>query len=60
EDRQKHLLINAQHPELDIRFVFSNPKARISKTSQTTYADWCERHGFKYAAKVIPQEWIDE
>ncbi|ARO29922.1 deoxyribonuclease IV (phage-T(4)-induced) protein [Rhizobium sp. NXC14] len=60
EDRQKHLLVKTQHPELDIRFVFSNPKARISKTSQTTYADWCLKHGFKFAAKVIPQEWIDE
>nr|WP_250808747.1 endodeoxyribonuclease [Neorhizobium tomejilense] len=60
EDRQKHLLIKAQHPELDIRFVFSNPKARISKTSKTTYADWCLKHGFLFAAKTIPQEWIDE
>ncbi len=59
-DRQKHLFIKAQHPELDIRFVFSNSNAKISKTSKTTYAMWCEQHGFKYADKVIPQEWIDE
>ena len=25
KDRQKHLLVKAQNPELDIRFVFSNP-----------------------------------
>lgn len=60
EDRQKHILIKGQHPELDIRFVFSNPKARISKTSKTTYADWCLKHGFQFAAKSIPQEWINE
>jgi hypothetical protein len=60
KDRKKHRLIKEQHPHLDIRFVFSNPKARISKTSLTTYADWCEQYGFKYAAKLIPQEWIDE
>ncbi|QIX20611.1 endodeoxyribonuclease [Agrobacterium pusense] len=60
EDRQKHLLIKGQHPSLDIRFVFSNPNARINKTSKTTYADWCLKYGFKYAAKTIPQEWIDE
>jgi hypothetical protein len=59
-DRQKHLFIKAQHPELDIRFVFSNSKAKISKTSQTTYAMWCEQHGFKYADKEIPLEWINE
>jgi hypothetical protein len=60
EDRQKHILIKAQHPEKDIRFVFSNSRARISKTSKTTYADWCNKHGFRYADKRIPQEWIDE
>lgn len=59
-DRQKHLFIKAQHPELDIRFVFSNSKAKISKTSQTTYAMWCEQHGFLYADKEVPQEWLDE
>lgn len=57
-DRQKHLFIKAQHPELDIRFVFSNSKAKISKTSMTTYAEWCTKHGFVYADKEIPDEWL--
>lgn len=59
-DRQKHLLIKAQHPELDIRFVFTNPNARISKQSRTTYAMWCQDHGFQYAAKLIPAAWLKE
>lgn len=59
-DRKKHLLVKEQHPELDIRFVFSNPRAKISKVSKTTYADWCDKYGFKYAAKMIPKEWLDE
>jgi hypothetical protein len=59
-DRQKHLLIKAQHPDLDLRFVFSNSRARISKQSKTTYAKWCESKGFAYADKWIPQEWLDE
>lgn len=59
-DRQKHKLIKEQKPELDIRFVFSNSRGRISKSSNTTYAMWCERFGFKYADKTIPQAWIDE
>ncbi len=59
-DRQKHLLIKAQHPDKDIRFVFSNSRARISKQSPTTYAMWCEKHGFKYADKTIPPEWLSE
>jgi len=60
-DRKKHKLIKKQFGnKFDIRFVFSNPNARIGKKSKTTYADWCERYGFKYAAKDIPQSWIDE
>jgi hypothetical protein len=60
EDRQKHLLVRDQRPDLDIRFVFSNPNTRISKSSPTTYAMWCDKHGFKYAAKLIPMKWINE
>lgn len=66
-DRQKHLLILDQHPDLDIRFVFSNPNQKISKKSKTTYAMWCEKHGFTFAKKPargnpnpIPIDWINE
>jgi hypothetical protein len=58
-DRKKHLLIKAQYPELDIRFLFQNSKTRISKSSKTTYADWCIKYGFKFADKEIPTEWLD-
>lgn len=65
EDRKKHKLLKEQHPNLDIRLLFNNPNARISKKSATTYAKWCDDHGIKYAkiasrANPIPQEWIDE
>ena len=59
-DRQKHLLVKAQHPELDIRFVFSSSKAKIAKRSATTYGNWCEKHGFTYADKVAPEAWLKE
>jgi len=59
-DRQKMILVKQQHPDLDIRIVFSNPNTKISKQSNTTYAMWCEKHGFPYASKVVPQEWLDE
>ena len=59
-DRQKHLLIKQQRPELDIRFVFSDSRKKISKQSKTTYAIWCERNGFKYADGAIPQAWLEE
>lgn len=59
-DRKKHLLVKQQHPELDIRFVFTNSKNKINKKSKTTYADWCDKNGFKYADKLIPIEWFSE
>ena len=60
KDRQKHLLVKKQHPDLDIRFVFSNPNQRISKTSKTTYAKWCNTNGFEYAKQTIPTTWLKE
>ena len=59
-DRKKHLLVKEQNPNLDIRFVFSNSKNKINKRSKTTYADWCDKNGFKYSDKVIPDEWFNE
>lgn len=60
EDRQKHILVRAQHKDLDIRFVFENPRAKIGKGSKTTYGMWCDRHKIKYAKMHVPQEWLDE
>lgn len=59
-DRTKHLMIQEQRPDLDIRFVFQNPNTKLSKTSKTTYGAWADKNGFKYATQHIPQEWIDE
>lgn len=58
EDRYKHLEIKKQHPELDIRFIFSNVNSKLYKGSKTTYADWCDKKGFLYAHRVIPMKWL--
>lgn len=47
-DRNKHLYIKSQHPEVRVLFVFQNPKLKLSKKSKTTYADWCDKNGFKW------------
>lgn len=60
DDRKKHLLIRKQHPQLDIRILFQNAKAKISKGSKTSYADFCEKHGIPYAHREIPEAWIKE
>jgi len=58
-DRKKHLLIQKQHPNLDIRFVFQNSNAKLYKGAKSTYGQWCDKHGFMYADKSIPKEWLD-
>ena len=60
EDRRKHLAVREQHPELDIRLVFSNAKAKLYKGSKTTYAMWCDKNGFLYSHRVIPPDWLKE
>lgn len=60
KDRAKHIAIKKQHPDLDIRFVFDSSRTKISKVSKTTYGIWCEKHGFMYADKYIPLEWLKE
>lgn len=72
EDRQKHILIKQQFPDLDIRFVFSRSATTLTKVMKivegqkirrenpTTYATWCQTHGFQFADKVPPLGWLSE
>ena len=57
DDRVKMVLIKKQHPDLDVRFVFLRASNKIYKGSKTTYAAWCERHGFEWAEGSIPTDW---
>ena len=57
-DRRKHIEVRRQHPELDIRFVFSNAKAKLYKGAKSRYCDWCEKNDFLYSHRLIPQEWL--
>ncbi len=60
ETREKHINIKRSNPDLDIRFVFQNPKNKIYKGSKTTYADWAEKNGFKCSTRQIPEAWFRE
>lgn len=59
-DRRKHLEIQKQHPDQDIRFVFDNANNKLYKGAKSTYADWCDKNGFKWAEKSIPEAWLNE
>lgn len=60
-DRSKHLYIKTQHPDIQVFFVFGNPYNKLSKVSKTTYADWCDKHGFLWCdVKEFTREKIKE
>ena len=59
KDRRKILAVVKDNPDIDLRMVFQAPFNKISKKSKTTYAQWCERHGIKWAAvHSIPIDWL--
>ena len=57
-DRRKMIAIKAQHPDLDIRFIFQRNNT-LTRTSRTTYGDWAEKHGFPWCIHPhIPEDWL--
>ncbi len=58
-DRGKHLLIQKQQPDIDIRFLFMNANIKLYKGSKTTYSRWCERHNFQWCQGFVPKEWVE-
>lgn len=61
KEREKFILLKAQHPDMDLRIVFQNAKLPIYKGSPTTYAMWAETNGIMWAdGGVIPDSWIKE
>jgi hypothetical protein len=59
QDRAKHLYIHEQHPDVTIYLVFQNPNNRLSRVSKTTYGEWCDKHGIKWATlDSVPEEWF--
>jgi hypothetical protein len=59
-DRQKHLWVRDQYPLMELRFVFSNSRAKIYKGAKTSCGQWATKYGFKYADKLIPRSWLTE
>lgn len=62
-DRAKHLHIKEQHPDAKVYFLFGNADNKLTKSSKTSYADWCKKHGFDYAdfyKDGIPPEWFNK
>lgn len=48
EDRRKHVAFKQQHPDWHVTIVFQKPNMKITKSSKTTYGDWCDKHGIAW------------
>ena len=57
-DRRKMVAVKEHHPDLDIKLLFMRNN-RIHKNSQTTYVDWCDKHGYDCAVKEVPDAWLE-
>jgi len=59
-DRKKMKLVKEQYPHITFYMLFQNAHKKLSKTSKTTYAMWCEKNGIPYGhfPKGIPKEWL--
>lgn len=61
KERKKLILVRDQHPELDLRLIFSRPGTKINKGSPTSYAMWADKNGFKWCKRgEIPNQWIED
>lgn len=59
-DEQRKLRdVKASNPELDLRLLFEKPD-KVLPNSKLTHAQWADKYGFKWAAGLIPLEWIGE
>jgi len=59
-DRRKHIAIKKQHPELDIRFIFTNSRNKLRKGAKSSYGEWCIKYDFLYYDRIIPEDWLKE
>lgn len=60
-ERKKYLLVRDANPEITLRFFFDKADNKIYKGSPTTYAAWCEAHGFEWTdlKRGLPAEWTN-
>lgn len=57
KDRKIAAAMKEQHPELDIRMVFSKNNW-ITRQHKTNYGQWCDSKGILWTVNDIPEEWL--
>jgi hypothetical protein len=63
EDRTKLKAVRLAHPDDIILVVLSRPNTTISKTSKTTYAQWCDKWGISWVPfdkdPAVVRQWVE-
>ena len=59
-DRSRILAVVTNNPDMRLLVALQAPNNKITKTSNTTYAMWCQRHGICWSTIPIPQEVLDQ
>ncbi|BAQ94483.1 endonuclease [uncultured phage_MedDCM-OCT-S39-C11] len=57
-ERSKMLAVIQRHPTLPIFVALQRPHMRISKTSKTSYCQWCSRYGLAWCPTPIPDDFL--
>ena len=59
-DRSRILAVVTNNPDMRLLVALQAPHNKITKTSNTTYAMWCQKHGICWSTIPIPQEVLDQ
>lgn len=59
-ERTKFLAVMLSNPGLPIFVALQRPFATLSKKSNTTYAEWCQKHGIAWSPIPIPNDFLDQ
>ncbi len=51
EHKSKMVAVKKMHPEKDIRILFYS--------RNKSYIKWADKHGFRWAIGIIPEDWIN-
>ena len=56
--RTKFLAVIREHPTLKIFVALQSPNQKLSRSSSTSYSQWCEKFGICWCPTPIPQEFL--
>lgn len=61
--RVKMIAVKEQHPDIDLRILFYSDGKIGPKRKDGSFlkqSDWATKHGFTFAIRDIPEEWLNE